>query len=488
MKTTTFSISRIALVITVMCIALSNFASQAQTMTITLKNGTVKTYHNNDYDSIRYVGGEFGTTTGIGVKIYCNGSTVSEDYLYSQMSSFVITGGQTSVSMPVISPNGGTFTSATPVTITCETAGATIYYTTDGSFPVSSNTAHTGTSPVTLTVSNTTTVRARAYLNNTWSDETTATFTISSATDNNVNANWKETNYNIPQSGNNATTSSATYGMAWRLEYPHINTDANSTVVVHATSQYGISLSLEFDKSQKANRWSCFTMHNGVPNNDVGRCASSFSKDDCIGSAYQASHDDYTDGNYTTSTTNLDGSTTTLFSRGHVCASEDRQSAEAQNKHTFLTSNIHPQYQQHNGGLWGRMEAKVQAWGYSSSFRDTLYVCKGATIADVTLDNTTTSGTIPYSEVQTKFGVTLTGSLVIPRYWYMAVLRLKDGQYEAMAYWTEQINSTCRSTTLNSCIITIDELERRTGIDFFCNLPDDIEAAVEATVNTSIWQ
>ena len=133
------------------------------------------------------------------------------------------------------------------------------------------------------------------------------------------------------------------------------------------------------------------------------------------------------------------------------------------------------------------MESKVQEWGYSSSFRDTLYVCKGATIADVTLNGTTQSGLIPKSEVLTKFGVNITGTLPIPRYWYMAVLCLKNGQYHAMAFWSEQINSTCSSTPLQSCVITIDELERRTGIDFFCNLPDDIENAVEAAVDTSFW-
>ena len=132
--------------------------------------------------------------------------------------------------------------------------------------------------------------------------------------------------------------------------------------------------------------------------------------------------------------------------------------------------------------------APWQSWGYNNNFRDTLYICKGATIADVTLNGTTTTGTISKSEVYNLFGVNITGTLTIPRYWYMAVLRLKNGQYEAMAYWTEQINSSCSSTTLQSCMITIDELEQRTGIDFFCNLPDDIEEEVESSLNTSIWQ
>ena len=307
-------------------------------------------------------------------------------------------------------------------------------------------------------------------------------------TDNNVNANWHETSLNIPESSANATTSSATYGMAWRLEYPHIATDDNSTVIVHASGDYGISYSLELAKSQRANRWSCFAMHNGTPNNNVGRSASSFSTESCVEAAYQVSTHEYTDGNYTKSSTNLDGSNMVTFARGHICASEDRQSSEAQNRFTFITSNCHPQYQAHNAGLWQRMEAKVQSWGYSTAFRDTIYVCKGATIADVTLNGSTVSGTIPASEVKAKYGVNITGSLVIPRYWFMAVLCLKGGQYHAMAYWTEQINSSCSSTTLPSCMISIDELERRTGIDFFCNLPDDIEESVESTLDTGYWQ
>ncbi len=388
------------------------------------------------------------------------------------------------VETPVINPNGGTIYSGETktVTITCDTEGATIYYTTNGSTPSASSTRYTAP----FNVSETMTIKAIAIKGEVSSEIATATFTYSSATDNNLNANWHETAYNIPESGITATSSSATYNQAWRIEYPHISTDANSTVVVHATSQYKISLSMEIDKSLRANRWSCYSMHNGVPNNNVGRF-DNWRIDPCLPSSAQVNTEEYGNGNYTTKASNLDGSSTTLFSRGHICASEDRQSLKEQNSHTFYTSNCHPQYQQHNGGLWNRMESKVQTWGFSSSFRDTLYVCKGATIADVTLNGSTVSGTIPYSEVQSLFSVTLTGTLTIPRYWYMAVLCLKNGTYHAMAFWTEQINSSCSSTTLQSCMITIDELERRTGIDFFCNLPDDIEDAVEATVDNSFW-
>ncbi|MBR5639004.1 MAG: DNA/RNA non-specific endonuclease [Muribaculaceae bacterium] len=366
--------------------------------------------------------------------------------------------------------------------------GSKIYFTIDGSNPSTTNYWDNGLSPFTLSLGvGTITIKAIAVLNGKSSAVATATYTVEQVVDNNINANWKETSYNIPQSGATPTSSSATYNQAWRIEYPHITPNSNYIVVVKATSEYGVSLSLELDKSQRANHWTCFTMHAGTPNNNVGRTPS-FSVDDDVPTAYQVNTNEYTSGKYTTSVTNLDGNNMTMFARGHICASEDRQSSSEQNSHTFVTSNIHPQYQAHNAGLWQRMEGKVQNWGYSNSFRDTLYVCKGATIGNVTLNGSTTSGLIPKSEVQSLYGVNITGTLPIPRYWYMAVLRLKNGQYEAMAYWTEQINSSCSSTTLQSCMITIDELEQRTGIDFFCNLPDDIEEVVEASLNTSIWQ
>lgn len=61
---------------------------------------------------------------------------------------------------PVFDPASGTvFYPSTNVTLTCETAGATIYYTTDGSVPTESNTAYSGP----IEISATTTFKARAY-------------------------------------------------------------------------------------------------------------------------------------------------------------------------------------------------------------------------------------------------------------------------------------------------------------------------------------
>ena len=64
--------------------------------------------------------------------------------------------GQTAA--PLFSPNGGKFGSIQKVSITCATAGATIYYTTDGSEPTTESTKYT----TELTIDKTTTIKAIA--------------------------------------------------------------------------------------------------------------------------------------------------------------------------------------------------------------------------------------------------------------------------------------------------------------------------------------
>ena len=76
---------------------------------------------------------------------------------------------------PTFSPAGGTYGSTQSVTISTETGGATIHYTTDGSTPTSSSTTYSGA----ITVSSTQTIKAIAVKDgNSNSEVATATYTI----------------------------------------------------------------------------------------------------------------------------------------------------------------------------------------------------------------------------------------------------------------------------------------------------------------------
>ena len=361
----------------------------------------------------------------------------------------------TTVSSPVFSPNGGLINAATQVTIHSDTEGAAIYYTTDGTTPSTSNgTLYDGP----ITVSATTTIKAIAIKGGFASTVTTVIFTYTDGpiTDNNVNRNSLSGHYVAGKK-------------MWGLEWPRINETDNNTWVMKSTSDYGVTFSLEWSNSMIANRWTCYTMHDGNNDKNTDR-NDSFQEDPELPKSTRSTLADYSGSGY---------------SRGHLCPSSDRLCSVEQNKQTFFLSNMQPQWQSHNGGIWSRLETQIQKWGgYKVNnvayqiISDTLYVVKAATIADVTMNGTTSSGV--YTQL-------CNNRLPVPKYFYAAVLARTGDTYKAIALWTQHTDNAQSSTTLSSCVITVDELERRTGIDFFCNLPDDIEAAVEATVDTSFW-
>ena len=82
---------------------------------------------------------------------------------------------QETVATPTFTPEGGTYTEAQSVTISCATEGATICYTTDGSEPTSNSTQYS----VPLNINTTTTLKAKAFKSGyTESATATATYTF----------------------------------------------------------------------------------------------------------------------------------------------------------------------------------------------------------------------------------------------------------------------------------------------------------------------
>ncbi len=82
------------------------------------------------------------------------------------------------VAQPTFTPAAGTYTEAQTVTITCETEGATIYYTTDGTEPTAESTEYTAP----INVSQTTTIKAIAIKGTDESAVAQATYHINSLT------------------------------------------------------------------------------------------------------------------------------------------------------------------------------------------------------------------------------------------------------------------------------------------------------------------
>ena len=247
-----------------------------------------------------------------------------------------------------------------------------------------------------------------------------------------------------------------------RLEFPKLKGGTN-VVLVHTDPSYGVNYSVEWDVSKKSQRWSCFQWYNANSGSGGKRFYGNpqYPKDPDLPtpSGWTPDNDPYKGSGY---------------DHGHIVASADRLCSDNMNYQTFFLTNMQPQKNSFNSKLWAKMEDQVRKWNTSST-RDTLFVCKGGTIdhADQILE-TTWKG------------------LLVPRYFFMAVLCKKNsdktnGGYKAMAFWVEHLNEDRSGDNLKDYVITIDELEELTGIDFFCNLPDDIENKVEAQYAPNAW-
>jgi endonuclease G len=162
------------------------------------------------------------------------------------------------------------------------------------------------------------------------------------------------------------------------------------------------------------------------------------------------------------------------FDRGHICPSADRLQNRNMNRQTFCYSNMQPQYNALNAFIWADMEAKVRAWN-RDNFRDTLYVVKGGTIdgRDSVFDFLT----------HDDYGV------LIPKYFFMAILCVKNGKYKALGFWIEHkpSYSQAEQKSIKQYVVSVDDLEQRTGIDFFCNLDSEIQDAVEKATVVGEW-
>lgn len=155
------------------------------------------------------------------------------------------------------------------------------------------------------------------------------------------------------------------------------------------------------------------------------------------------------------------------YDRGHQIPSADRQGGAMTNQHTFYCSNVTPQLHDFNGGIWEKLESAVRGWSNSS---DTLYVVTGC-MADASCPT-----------VKDYYGQ----SVAVPKAYYKAVLRLSKGSYTGAGFYLEHKNT---DKEFKEFACSLKELETKTGMTFFVNLPADKAAAIKAEnpKDNSFW-
>ena len=243
-----------------------------------------------------------------------------------------------------------------------------------------------------------------------------------------------------------------------RLELPHLQT-RGSKVIVHS-SKGEVNYTVEWDTELNSQHWTCYEMY----------------ADNCtVRTSRYYGNPQYPKDPLLPTTDLIYGSG---YDHGHICPSADRLSSKELNYQTFFLTNMQPQRSVFNGsadgpaGIWLNMENAVRNLGRRRSFCDTLYVCKGGTIGR--------GGTLNDQVLEI-----WRNGLIVPGYFFVALLRVYKGQYNAIGLLFKHEDNT--DAFLGDYAMSIDQLEALTGFDFFCNLPDSREKVIESTYNPSIW-
>ena len=232
-------------------------------------------------------------------------------------------------------------------------------------------------------------------------------------------------------------------GYKW---YRYNTTNAKRAVVTH-TYQDGNKVirnyTVMLDGDKKAPVWTAHAMHAEMwPDNNEGR-NNNWNKDPAFEDSWQQ--------------TGVSGG----YSKGHLVASNYRQSSSEQNKQTFYYSNQAPQWQNgFNGGIWSTLEGKVKS--ASPTGRDTLYVVTG----------TLYEGTARYQD-----------DIQLPSHFYKCVMKCS---FDASGTMTAAqgvayvfTNESHTGAQLDSFKTTIDAIETRAGFDFFPRVPSNLQTAAE---------
>ncbi len=210
------------------------------------------------------------------------------------------------------------------------------------------------------------------------------------------------------------------------------------------------SYSLSYNEDTKCPNWVAWHLTSEHTNGDVSRRGFTYVADPDIHGPRQEVEDWDRSRTYHS------------WDHGHMCPAGDNKWDVTAMEESFLLSNFCPQNQQLNSGAWNYLEEKCRNW--ARQYND-IYIACGPIFTD----------TINPRKINNK--------IWIPDALYKVVLCL-NGKPKSIGFIypnEEAYNS------IGHYAVTVDSVESITGIDFFYNIPDDIENTIEANYNLSTW-
>ena len=216
------------------------------------------------------------------------------------------------------------------------------------------------------------------------------------------------------------------------------------------TLGYGDYFTVSYSKNHRQSEWVAYELSKKNLDKEDFRRPPSFKTEKRVEKKFQVGHRDYSSTN---------------FDRGHLASAADFSWSREGIEQTFFTTNISPQEPRFNRGIWKKLENHVRGWAIQYEH---LYVVTGPILTE---------------RAKKRFPKEK-NYIAVPRRYYKILLNYTNDAPFAIGFIMKNESS---QAPLSSFAVTIDEIEKITGIDFFPELPDDIERDVEANKNLSDW-
>lgn len=152
------------------------------------------------------------------------------------------------------------------------------------------------------------------------------------------------------------------------------------------------------------------------------------------------------------------------WSRGHMAPAGDFKWDDQAMWETFYYTNCCPQDVKLNNGSWNVLENKVRSWARQ-------FGCVSIITGPIVGKNN--GGRIGSHGV------------VVPDAFFKALLTSASGGFQGIAF---VMQNESQSQSLSESYMSINDLERITGFDFFSSLPDTVEEEVESKVDLAFWR
>ncbi|MBP7808565.1 MAG: DNA/RNA non-specific endonuclease [Bacteroidia bacterium] len=158
------------------------------------------------------------------------------------------------------------------------------------------------------------------------------------------------------------------------------------------------------------------------------------------------------------------------FDKGHLVPCEDMSFSEQAMQETFYYSNCAPQTTELNRGEWKMLEELGRSWG--KEYGEVIII--SGPVFEINLPK--------LGEVPEKNGAS---KIPIPNLFYKIIIRHQDQTYKSISFILPNVTTPING--LQNYICNVDSVEKLTGLDFFSDLPDNLEEQFESVSNTKDW-